>query len=476
MRRSRFFLFIGAAAILTCLLIFLDGCSIEEGKTQQTKSSYAVIDEAVQLIEKRAVFQVEGDKLVEGALRGMADTIGDPYSTYFTQEEAEAHRESLAGERIGIGAEITRSNGKFIIVAPVKGSPAEKAGLQPYDEIVRIDGQRLEGASLQDVVKRIRGKAGTAVTMTVYRPELHQHLELSIIREVVSVKTVEQTVLHVKDVKIGYVTITTFGEETAKEWKKATDHMLREGVEALIVDVRGNPGGYLHSVGEIISSLLQEDTVFAYMQDADGALQPLVSEKSETLTFDRRLQTIPVVLLQNKGSASASEVLAAALKELQRAFVMGTVSFGKGTVQETVELSNGGELKLTTSKWLTPKEQWIHGKGIQPNLEVEQSPLFSEHIRMVTERYEREDFAEDIAYAQKLLSELGYSVGREDGYFDASTERAVELFRADEQLEGERVMDRAFYTALKKRVENYRANLDHDEQLQMAIGYLFQKN
>ena len=139
--------------------------------------AFPVIDEAIGVIKEKGVYPVDGDMLIEGALRGMADVIGDPYSTYLSEEEAAAHKESLAGERIGIGAEISRSNGKFIIVAPVKGSPAEKAGLQPYDEIIRIDGERLEGDSLQDVVQRIRGKKGTPVTMTIFRPDLDKHIE-----------------------------------------------------------------------------------------------------------------------------------------------------------------------------------------------------------------------------------------------------------------------------------------------------------
>ena len=150
--------------------------------------------------------------LIEGALRGMADVIGDPYSTYLTEDEAAAHKESLAGERIGIGAEITRSNGKFIIVAPVKSSPADKAGLRPYDEIVRIDGERLEGDSLQDVVQRIRGKKGTTVSMTIFRPDLDKHLELSVTRDVISVKTVASEIIEEKERKVGYISITTFGD------------------------------------------------------------------------------------------------------------------------------------------------------------------------------------------------------------------------------------------------------------------------
>lgn len=473
MRKSRFLLFVILAVAASAIFF---GCSGLKGKKEegmQAKSSYSVIDEAFKVIQERGVHPVKEEQLVEGALRGAADVIGDPYSTYFTEEEAAAHKESLASERIGIGAEITRSNGKFIIVAPVKSSPADKAGLQPYDEIVRIEGERLDGDSLQDVVKRIRGRKGTAVSLTIYRPDLNKHLEVSVIRDAIPVTTVKSDLVERKGRKVGYISITTFGEETAKEWAVATDKVLDEGAEALIVDVRGNPGGYLFSVGAIAGSLLQDDSVFAYMEDGAGALTPLVVEPAEEFNFNEKLKKLPLVLLQDKGSASASEVLSGALKDLGRGVITGTVSFGKGTVQETIDLSNGGEVKLSTHKWLTPKEQWIHGKGVKVDLEVEQHELFSEHIRgVVTSDYKEGDFNDDIAYAQRLLHGLGYKVGRDDGYFDDKTAEAVGAFHAEQEKKGGEVMDRAFFTALKEEVEKYRKDRKNDVQLQMGIDYL----
>ena len=166
-------------------------------------------------------------------------------------------------------------------------------------------------------------------------------------------------------------------------------NLIQEGAESLIIDVRGNPGGYLHTVGDIAGSLLPEDTIFAYMQDAKKALTPLITEKSEKFAFDEKLKKMPVVLLQDKGSASASEVLSGALKDLKRGYITGTTSFGKGTVQDITELSNGGEMKLSTHKWLTPKENWIHGEGVKADLEVVQHGLFNEHIHLVADDLQR---------------------------------------------------------------------------------------
>ena len=470
MRKSRFLLLVILVVVVGGLIFLLDG---SKGKKEaRPLSTFGVIDEAYDIIQKKAVYPLEEEELIEGALRGMADAIGDRYSTYLTKDEAAAHRESLASERIGIGAEITRSNGKFIIVAPVKSSPADKAGLRPYDEIIRIDDEGIEGDSLQEVVKRIRGKQGTSLKMTIYRPELNKHLEISITRDAIPVATVSSEMIEEKSRKVGYISITTFGEETAKEWKTATDAVFAKEAEAIIIDLRGNPGGYLHSVSEIAGSMLAEDTVFAYMEDPAGALSPLVVEKSEEIDYDERLKQIPIVVLQDKGSASASEVLSGALQDLRRGILAGTQSFGKGTVQDTTDLSNGGEIKLSTHKWLTPKETWIHGKGIAADLEVQQNELFSEHIRLVTVDYKEGDYHEDIAYAQRLLVRLGYKLGRGDGYFDKETKSAIKDFRKDAKIEGKANMDRAFFVALKEQVEVFREDRTNDAQLAMVIDYL----
>lgn len=474
MRRSRFFVFAILAIMATGVFLILDGCSSSDGKSagKVMSDSFPVIDEAYSIIQEKAVYPVDGDRLVEGALRGMADVIGDPYSTYLSEEEAVSHRESLAGERVGIGAEITRSGGRYIIVSPIKGSPAEKAGLQPYDEIVRINGDALGGLTLQDVVKKIRGKEGSALEMTIYRPDLNKHLELKVMREVIPVKTVSAELMEVRGEKFGYIALTMFGDETADEWKKATDKLIADGAKAFVIDVRGNPGGYLRAVGEIAGSLLQDDTVFAYMQNAKGELTPLVVEPSEKFEFDEKLKRMPVVLLQDKGSASASEVLSGAIKDLRRGFIIGQKSFGKGTVQDTTELSNGGEMKLSTHKWLTPKETWIHGVGVEADLVSEQEKLFTEHIRFTTDVYKAGDYHDDIAYAQRLLAGLGYSVARDDGYFDETTALAVHDFRVAEKVAVDSIMDRKFFAALRETVEAYRKDQANDKQLQVAAGYV----
>lgn len=467
MKKDRLFF----ASVLLAAVLAVSGC----GKKQadgQAASSHPVLDEVYETIQERAVYPVAKEALIEGALRGMTDTIGDPYSTYLTEEEAQSHRESLAGSRVGIGAEVTRTNGKYIIVTPVKGGPAEKAGLQPYDEIVRVNGERIGTETLREVINLIRGKKGTEVRLTIFRPDAEKHMEYTIMRDEISVQSVEQQLLEERDAKLGYIALTMFGEETAKEWQKATSALIKQGAEAIIIDVRGNPGGYLTAVSEIAGSLLEEGRAFVVMQDAKGNLTPLTADKPEKLQFNSQLKQIPIAVLQDAGSASASEVLSAAIQDLKRGMIIGTTSFGKGTVQETMELSNGGELKLSTNKWLTPKEKWIHGKGVAADIEVNQSILFTEHLQLAAETSAEGHFNDQVAYAQRMLKAFNYKPGRTDGYFDKKTAAAVKKFRIDNEVKAGEKMDREFFIALKTAAESYRAEKDNDKQLRMAVDYL----
>ncbi|SIT69060.1 S41 family peptidase [Edaphobacillus lindanitolerans] len=469
MRMSRFFLLAAVAAVAGGLVYFiLNG----KGEGQEPISEQNPIDEAHDLIMERAVHRVGTDELVEGALRGMADVLGDPYSTYLTKEEAAEHEESLSDERVGIGAEITESRGRFIIVAPVRNSPAEKAGILPYDEIVRVDAERVEGRTMKELLRLIKGKEGTSVALTLFRPEEGRHVEVSVKRAAIPQKTVESRLIEQDGYTIGYLGLSMFGEKTAEEWETHTRKMIAGGADAFIIDVRGNPGGYLRSVGKVAGSLLRPGTVFAFMEDADGLKEPLETEAPGDKEYAEKMRRMQAVILQDKGSASASEVLSGALRDNGRAFIIGTVSFGKGTVQETMPLSNGGEMKLSTRKWLTPSGTWIHGKGIQPDLKSDQGPLYGIPSMPVDGRYRPGDYGEDVGYAQRVLGALGYEISRKDGYFDETTEKAVEKFRNDEDLQPGRAMDRDFFRSLRSRITKYQADVKNDEQLQLAIGYM----
>lgn len=427
----------------------------------------AVVDEMYTLIGKQSVYDTAPQLLVEGALRGMAQAIKDPYSTYYNAEEAAIQKQTLAEERVGIGVEMTEKYGKFIIISPVKNSPAEKAGVRPYDEIVQIDDVRLEGKTMGEVMRLMQGKAGQEVTLVLYRPAAERHVKLTIERAALKNETVEARVLEKGDELFGYISIAMFGEKTADEWKRAVEQLEQQKVEGWIIDVRDNPGGYLHSVAGMISTFEDRARVFAYMENGEGALESLMTEPKLIASLNK-----PVVILQNEGSASASEVFAAAMQAWERATIIGTTSFGKGTVQKTWELKNGGEVKLSTNKWLTPTKQWIHGKGITPDIEVKQHPLFAVEMRPLTGTYKQGDFSEEIAYVQHVLFELGYPIVRSDGFFDEQTAQAVVQFRKNFELAEDAQLDELFYTALQTEIKKYKEQKEHDLQLEMGLSFL----
>ncbi|RHW39891.1 PDZ domain-containing protein [Lysinibacillus yapensis] len=475
MRKSRFFFLLAAVCVIIAGFIFW-----QNAKTTQTESKSVsgvpVIDEAYSLITQKSVYGTSEAQLIEGAIRGMANAIKDPYSTYYTEKEAALHKQSLAGQRVGIGIEITEKNGKFIVVSPVKSSPAEKAGIRPYDEIVQVDNVRVEGKTIGELMQMIQGEAGEKVTLVFYRPSTERHIKVSVERAEINNDTVVSKVLSVDDNEIGYVSISMFGEKTAEEWLEATKKLISEDVEGIIVDLRDNPGGYLHSVAAVVSSIQKDDTIFAYMQNGQGAMEPLKTKKIEAEDFYlEKMKKLPIVLLQNEGSASASEVMAGAVRSWERALIVGTKSFGKGTVQETWDLQNGGELKLSTNKWLTPAREWIHGKGIQADVEVEQHPLFSLEILPLAGEYGEGDFNEEVAYTQKVLKGLGYTITRTDGFYDEQTAAAVLLYREKNDLKDGRHMDDQFFASIREQVMNYKQNVENDLQLNMGLSVMMNR-
>lgn len=468
----------GVGVLVSSLLIgsgfYFDWFDGAEKKVQVAEVDS--INEALQLIEKKSVYSTKKEELVEGALRGMADAIKDPYSTYYTKEEAEQHRQMLAEERVGIGIELTENNGKFIVVSPVRSSPAEKAGMRSLDEIVQVDGVKVDGKTMSELMHLIQGDKGTKITIVVYRPSEDKHIKMTMERAAISNKTVTSEVVKVEDTSIGYIEISLFGEKTANEWVAETSKLLRKDVEGLVVDVRDNPGGYLHSVAALLSTILENGKVFAYMQNAEGAMEPL---KTESKGFDEKylatMNKIPIVIIQNGGSASASEVLSGALKGWNRASLVGVKSFGKGTVQESWSLANGGELKLSTNKWLTPKREWIHGKGIEASLVIEQNELFAFQLHPLTGQFKEGNMSEEIAYTQKALQKLGYQIDRLDGYLDETTQEAVKLYRKQKELppaENDVYVDSTFFNSLNGTLKAYKEDRQNDLQFQMATSFL----
>ena len=304
--------------------------------------------------------------MLYGAARGLVQAIDDPYSVFMTPSEHKDFRQSLNGELQGIGAELTLRDGAVTVVAPLKSSPAAKAGLLPKDIIIEVDGEPIENETLHETVQRIRGPAGTSVTLTVIREGEIEPLSMIIERAEIKVPSVEFELKETGTGTVGYISINQFAENTNDEVKRALDSLKENALDGIILDVRFNGGGYLDKAVDLSSMFMQQGKVVS--------VQRRIGEPDAHYVYGRPIDTeTPMVVLINEGSASASEILAGALQEHGRATVIGKQSFGKGTIQEIFELPGGASVRITVAKWLTPEGKDLGKEGVVPDIEIERT-------------------------------------------------------------------------------------------------------
>lgn len=423
------------------------------------------IKQAYSLILNQYVEKVNGDQLIEGAIQGMVSTLKDPYSVYMDKDTAEQFNETLDSSFEGIGTEIGMEDGNVIIVSPYKDSPAEKAGLKPKDQIIKVDGESVEGLNLYETRLKIRGEKGTAVKLEIKRAGISKPITFNIVRKEIPLDTVFSSVKKGANRNIGYIELTSFSENTAKDFKEQLNKLEEEGIKGLVIDVRGNPGGLLSSVQEIVGELITKDKPFLQIAARTGKTQAFYTNLTEGKKY-------PIAVLMNGGSASASEILAGALNEAGGYPLIGEKSFGKGTVQQAVPMGDGSNIKLTLYKWLTPKGNWIHKKGIEPTIKVHQPAFFNVHPITVEETYTRDMNDEQIQYAQAILKGLGFETGREDGYYDVKTETAVKAFQKIQGLDTTGKLDRETASKLETRILEKIQDEANDVQLLTAIKYV----
>ncbi len=303
------------------------------------------------------------EKQAEGALRGYVASLGDPYTVYLNASEAEELSNDLAGQLSGIGVEVGLKNDRLTVIAPIDETPAAKAGIRAGDVIATIDGQSTSELSLDEAVKKIRGEKGTEVKLTVVR-EGEEPKELAITRDQIQVSSVKY---EVKDGGVGYIRVRRFGDDTDTAIRNAAADLAKQGITKIVLDLRDNPGGYLNSAVTVSSEFLA-DGVVVEERGRHMESKQLVANPGGNLTNAK------LVILINEGSASASEITAGALKDNGRAILVGEKTYGKGSVQEVKQLSNGAQLKVTVAGWFTPKGVNISKEGIKPDVEVKLTP------------------------------------------------------------------------------------------------------
>lgn len=307
--------------------------------------------------------KINHQKMYYGAIKGIVSSLDDPYSFFLTPEENKQSKDDLQGKFEGIGAQLGLKDNRIIIIAPLKKSPAETAGVKAGDFIIAVDNKKTDGWTLFQAVSKIRGPKGTKVKLTLERKG--KELEITIVRDTIIVPSVELDF----EKNIAVLKLNQFGESTNEEWNKAIDQIESQWktkkIKGMILDLRDNPGGYLESSVYLASEFLKKGDLVVKQESTVNSSHNYFTQR------DGRLQNIPLAIIINKGSASASEILAGALRDHKKATLVGEKSFGKGSVQEAIDLSSGAGLHLTVAKWILPNGDWINNKGIEPQIKVE---------------------------------------------------------------------------------------------------------
>ena len=332
-------------------------------KDSEREGIYRNLDlfvEVLREIEKNYVEPVDPKKLIYGAIKGMVKTL-DPHSSFMTKDEYKELMIETKGKFTGVGIEITIKDNFLTVVAPIEGTPAYKAGIKPGDKIIKIDDEPTKDMTLMDAVKRIRGPKGTKVKLTILREGVNKPLEFVITRDVIPIKSVKKYMLASH---IGYVRISSFQSNTTKELKQALRELEKRELKGLILDLRNNPGGLLNQAIEVSDVFLDSGIIVSTKGRKKN--QNMIAYAHENLV-ERKY---PIVVLVNGGTASAAEIVAGALQDNKRAIIVGTKTFGKGSVQTVIPLSDGSALRLTTARYYTPSGRCIQVTGIEPDIEL----------------------------------------------------------------------------------------------------------
>lgn len=320
------------------------------------------IDELYSKLVENFDGEIERQAVLDEQKAGLVRAAGDPFTEYLSESETKDFNEGLNGQFEGIGAELGKEGSFIVIVAPIKGTPADRAGIQPQDIIIEIDGESAADISISEAVNRIRGPKGETVTLTIIRSG--EQVEVPIVRDTISIASVESTI----EGDLGILTISRFGDDTSSLAKQAAEEFKEAGVKKVILDLRGNPGGLLDSSVDVSSIWLNKGAT-VLEEKRNGQVVQTFKTSSQPI-----LGGIPTVVLINEGSASASEIVAGALKDNDAAQLYGETSYGKGSVQRLLPLEGGGSLKVTIARWFTPGGKNIDKEGIKPDVVVDRTP------------------------------------------------------------------------------------------------------
>lgn len=334
------------------------------GTANEKNANFGVFWDAWQTIEENYYKngEVSNQEKVYGAISGLVRSLGDPYSEFFAPSDSEKFEEDIQGNFGGIGAELGIRNDQVVVISPLKDSPAMRAGLKAKDIILAVDSKPTQGLDIDDAVKNIRGEVGTKVTLTVFRDEWEKPQDIIITRDIITIPTLEY---EMKEGGIAYINLYSFNSNSNPLFFESVTKALSSGSKGMILDLRDNPGGFLDVAVDLAGWFLPRGTLVVSEREKDGEMVKLYS------TGNAALKNLPLVILVNNGSASASEILAGALRDQRSTKLVGEKTYGKGTVQQLLPLVDDSSVKITIANWVLPKGDIIEGKGIVPDYEVE---------------------------------------------------------------------------------------------------------
>ncbi len=427
---------------------------------EQQSEAAQKIEMMMDIIKNEYYKDVKEKDLVESAIKGMFEAL-DPHSTYFTAEEYKEFTTDLSGEIVGIGIQIERKDGRIKVVAPIDGTPAHRAGFMTGDTILEVDGTDVSDYTADQAAKMIRGEIGTKVKIGIKREGEKDKIYFELIRETIEINPVTY---EIKENNTGYIRISEFSGKSYKKMKEAVDELIKNGVKGVIIDLRNNPGGFLDEVIEICRLLIPAGPIVK------------IQVKNEVLeTYESDLAEAPfkLVVLTNKGSASASEIMAGAIKDSKTGIIVGEKTYGKGTVQEVMRVEGGAGVKLTIANYLTPNDFSLDGIGITPDIEVKPG-AGAETAGYAVIKGDRSIksglIGIDVLGVQQRLAALGYNIGKPDGIFGRMTEKAVLAFQKDNGLMQDASVDTDDLQTLQARLtEKFSQN---DPQLDRAMEEL----
>lgn len=448
--------------LVVAVLLSVFGTSIYYKKIYVGQNDYLLLNKVYDELDKNYYKDIDKSTLYAGAVKGMVEALDDPYSTYMTTEETDEFRLMLENEFVGIGVQVEQTPSGVYVTKVFEKSPAESVGISEGDIISTVDGESVLETPLDDLISMIRGPKGTNIEIGVKRAGEKEDLVFDVKREKIELEDLSYGLVG-EDDSIGYIKINDFTDDIHIQFNDAYTDLKGKKIKSLIIDVRNNGGGYLDEVVKIVDMFVDDSKPIYQEKVKDEVTKKVSGNKSK--------EDIKVAVLINESSASASELLAASLSEINGSKLIGITTYGKGTAQTTKEYSNGSSLKYTFAQWLTPDGNWINDVGVSPDYEEELSDIYSYKKILISETLKFDQVSQQVINSQKSLVELGYKT-RVDGYFGKDTQEAVKQFQTKNNLPVTGEVDIATANAINEQFQAHLSDQNNDNQIKKAIEVL----